>query len=174
MEIGDGTTVWFGNTFIQEVNFEKPENRVHRDWLSMREMPAHVARFKEEAEELQLELIAVPAREEEKAKCLRDALKHARWKVSRLSTEPYRRWANGFSCFFFALVGIPVSMRYRFDSFLSSFFVCFLPILGVFYPLLMFQEELTTSGSCHPIFFWLADAVLLVAGLLLVRGVIRH
>jgi lipopolysaccharide export system permease protein len=65
-------------------------------------------------------------------------------------------------------------MRWRFDSFLAGFFVCFLPILVVYYPLLMFQEDLTTSGTLPPVAFWMANLALVIPGFLLLRGVIRY
>ncbi len=39
-----------------------------------------------------------------------------RQQLNRLSTEPVRRWANGFSCLCFALVGIGVALRARSDN----------------------------------------------------------
>ena len=56
------------------------------------------------------------------------------YRLFRLKTEPWRRWANGFSCLFFVTAGIPLSIRQRSGDFLTSFFLCFLPILlvGIF------------------------------------------
>jgi lipopolysaccharide export system permease protein len=72
-----------------------------------------------------------------------DELSHAVWqpyeqqlqaaqvRLHRLHTEPWRRWANGFSCLCFVIVGVPVAAWMRFSEFIASFFICFLPILVV-------------------------------------------
>ena len=72
----------------------------------------------------------------------------------RLLTEPHRRWSAGFSCLCFAWVGIPVAIRLRNRDFLTSFFLCFLPILIVYYPLLMFGIHLTKAGTFPPCSVW--------------------
>ena len=71
-----------------------------------------------------------------------DSLSNATWKANekeidnaktrlyRLHTEPWRRWANGFSCLCFVLVGAPMAIRLRHAEFLAIFFVCFLPTGG--------------------------------------------
>ena len=52
-----------------------------------------------------------------------------RERLFRLKTEPWRRWANGFSCFFFCIVGAPLAVKLRKSDYLTVFFMCFLPIL---------------------------------------------
>ena len=87
--------------------------------------------------------------------------------------EPYRRWSNGFACLGFALVGMPVAMLWRHADVLTNFFVCFLPILALYYPLLMLSDNLSTSGR-PPICFWMANVVLVVPAVALLRWIIRH
>jgi hypothetical protein len=65
-------------------------------------------------------------------------------------------------------------MTWRFDNFLAIFFVCFLPILAAYYPLLMVQEDVTTSGALPPCFFWLANLILLGPAIWLLRRVVRY
>lgn len=92
----------------------------------------------------------------------------------RLCTEPPRRWSNGFSCLFFTLVGSVVAIRRRNASMLSSFFICFLPILIVYYPFLAFGVDQAKSGSLPPDCVWMGNAILLVWGLWDMRKVIRY
>ena len=94
--------------------------------------------------------------------------------ILRLRTEPYRRWSNGFTCLCFALIGTPVAMLWRHADVLTNFFVCFLPILAVYYPLLMFGDKLSTSGALPPISFWMGNVVLAIPAVLLLRWIIRH
>src|SRR5262249_33127981 len=65
-------------------------------------------------------------------------LTEVKQRLYRLETEPHRRWANGFSCLCFVVLGVPLAIRRRNADFLTNFFMCFLPILIIYYPLLMF------------------------------------
>jgi lipopolysaccharide export system permease protein len=115
-----------------------------------------------------------------------DSLSNAAWKprekeseaaktrLYRLYTEPWRRWANGFSCLFFVLIGIPVSIRMRFSEFIASFFICFLPILIVYYPLLAVSVDKSKDGFFPPYSVWLGNVVLGLAGIWLLRRGNRH
>jgi lipopolysaccharide export system permease protein len=98
----------------------------------------------------------------------------AKTRLYRLHTEPWRRWANGFSCLCFALIGIPVSVRMRFSEFIASFFICFLPILLVYYPLLAVSVDKAKDGVFPPYAVWLGNVVLAVAGTWMLRRVNRH
>ena len=57
---------------------------------------------------------------------------------------------------------------------LSSFFLCFLPILLVYYPLLAFGVDQAKSGALPPWIVWLGNAVLAGWGLWLLRRVMRY
>jgi lipopolysaccharide export system permease protein len=92
----------------------------------------------------------------------------------RLRTEPYRRWSNGFNCLSFALIGIAVALWWRLSDNLTIFFVCFLPILLVFYPLLVLGEYIATKGVLPPWSVWLPNVVLIVNAMLVMRRVIRY
>ncbi|MDG2384963.1 MAG: LptF/LptG family permease [Pirellulaceae bacterium] len=98
----------------------------------------------------------------------------ARDRLHRLRLEPWRRWANGFSCFFFVLLGAPLSIRMRTTNFFTTFAACFLPILLIYYPLLAFAVDRCKNGSVPPYTVWLGNLVLLVAGVLMTRKVIRY
>lgn len=98
------------------------------------------------------------------------ALNH---RVHRLQTEPWRRWATGFSCFFFVLVGAPLAIRMRTADLWTSFGLCFVPILVVYYPLLAIAVDCSKSGDWPAFSVWLGNAVLLVAGVWLLRGVAK-
>lgn len=114
------------------------------------------------------------------------AVTHPRWKQQqkrledgvyrshRLKTEPWRRWANGFSCFCFVLVGAGVAIQFgRFD-FWSIFGICFIPILLLYYPLLMYGVGEAKSGHLPPYAVWIGNGVILAIGLLLLRRIERN
>jgi lipopolysaccharide export system permease protein len=101
-------------------------------------------------------------------------LEHAHCRLYRLKTEPWRRWANGFSCFCFVAAGIPLAIRQRNGDFLTSFFLCFLPILLIYYPLLAFGVDRAKCGALPPCTVWLGNIVLLLAGWWMMRRVMRY
>ena len=94
--------------------------------------------------------------------------------LAKLRTEGPRRWANGFSCLCFVIVGAPVAIRLKNADFLTSFFICFLPILLAYYPLLMFGVDQAKSGSAPPLAVWLANLVAAIAGYFQLRHVDRY
>ena len=94
--------------------------------------------------------------------------------LHRLHTEPVRRWANGFSCLCFVLVGVPMAIIRQKGEFLASFFICFAPILLVYYPLLMFSVDQAKGGALPPVTVWLGNAVLALWGLWMMRRVVRY
>ena len=145
---------------------------IHRDWLAIREIQPHIDNFQRRINATQQELNQV-ADKQQRAE-LQALISSLNWKIDRLSAEPHRRWANGFSCIAFTLVGIPLAVLRGSSSALSTFFMAFMPILLVFYPLLMTSETLALSGYCPPWSFWFADAVLAIAGGLLIKKAVGN
>jgi lipopolysaccharide export system permease protein len=93
--------------------------------------------------------------------------------LHRLRTEPNRRWSNGFSCLGFVLIGAPMAIRRRHGEFWGSFFICFLPILLIYYPMLAVLPSWAKDGVIPPQAIWLGDIVLAVVGCWLMRRVVR-
>ncbi len=98
----------------------------------------------------------------------------AKERKSRLITEPYRRWANGFSCLCFVMVGIPLAIRLRNSDVWSTFGFCFVPVLLVYYPLLLIGVSRAKSGDWPPYGVWLSNLLFLAAGLWILRKVRRY
>jgi lipopolysaccharide export system permease protein len=94
--------------------------------------------------------------------------------LHRFHTEPWRRWANGFSCACFLLIGAPVAIWLRQSEFIASFFACFLPILVVYYPLMAVSVDEAKDGAVPPQAVWLGNVVLALAGVWLLRRVRRY
>lgn len=148
--------------------------RYHRDWVAMSEIPDTIAELQTTLR--RLERLREASRALGAAESPDDESKISEYRrlILRLRAEPYRRWANGFTCLCFALMGTPVAMLWRHADVLTNFFVCFLPILAVYYPLLMLGEDLSTSGKMWPISFWIANAVLALPAIALLRWTVRH
>ncbi|PQO43285.1 LptF/LptG family permease [Blastopirellula marina] len=96
------------------------------------------------------------------------------WEMNRLRTEPWRRWANGFSCLFFVLLGVPLAIKQRNPDFVTSFFMAFLPVLLVFYPLLAFAVDRAKDGALPPQAVWIGNIALLVVGMYYLRSIWRY
>jgi lipopolysaccharide export system permease protein len=101
-------------------------------------------------------------------------LRDAQNRLYRLRAEPHRRWAAGFSCLCFAFVGAPMAIRMRNRDLLTSFFLCFLPILLVYYPLLVVGIDGAKDGRLPPWSVWAGNILLLLWGLYLLRRVVRY
>ncbi|MCH7724987.1 MAG: LptF/LptG family permease [Planctomycetes bacterium] len=101
-------------------------------------------------------------------------LRTANERLHRLHTEPLRRWANGFSCFFFVFLGAPLAMRMRNADLWTSFGICFMPILLVYYPLLAFGVDRAKIGALPPYTVWLGNVILALAGLWMIQKARRY
>ena len=101
-------------------------------------------------------------------------LENMQSRLHRLRTEPYRRWSTGFSCLFFVWVGAPLAIRLRNRDFLTSFFLCFAPILAVYYPALMLTIDGAKNGTFPPYAVWVGNMLLMAWGTWLIRRVIRY
>jgi lipopolysaccharide export system permease protein len=104
----------------------------------------------------------------------RQEAKDATSRLNRIIMEPWRRWANGFSCLCFVLVGAPMAIRMRNADFLTSFFLCFLPILVVYYPVFMLGVSRVKAGVLPPPAVWMGNILIMLWGLWLLRRVIRN
>jgi lipopolysaccharide export system permease protein len=98
----------------------------------------------------------------------------AQFRLHRLHTEPYRRWANGFSCLSFVMIGVPVAVWMKQSEFIASFFICFLPILLAYYPLLAVSVDQAKDGTFPPESVWLGNFLLSLVGIWLLRRVNRY
>lgn len=96
-------------------------------------------------------------------------------KSRKHNTELHNRFALSCSCFFFALVGGPFSILQARRQFLTTFFLCFLPILLVYYPVVLLMMSLAKSGSVNPAWaMWTGNAILLVGAIFVLRVTVRR
>ncbi len=104
----------------------------------------------------------------------RKTLDDAYTRLHKLRTEPWRRWASGFSCLAFVLVGAPLAILWRRADVMSTFFACFFPILVIYYPLLAFGLDRAKAGALPPYTVWIANLVCVAIGYWLLRRVVRY
>ncbi len=166
---GENQSGYFPDTIEREIFIDHNPRPLHRHWLGMWQIPEGVEKLREELRGLTTEMAATQESSFKRKELERQAEEVAR-QIRRLASEPLRRWANGFSCLGFALVGIPVALRVRAEHVLTSFFLSFTPISVLYYPLLMVSDQITTLGYLPPIAVWLANLCLVVVGVSLLRS----
>ena len=102
---------------------------------------------------------------------------HQRWKrqINELETESQMRIAMGTGGLFFVLLGAPVGILFARRDFLSAFMTCFMPIIVVYYPLVLMGVNLGKEGIVPAVGVWAGNAVLgLVAGFFALPPVLKH
>ncbi len=187
-ELGDGTAGAFPGITEEVI----PLNRAMRRGVGQRS-PSQFA-LSEMAEERQLQVKLISARKEEMATMIGLNLMSGRFdrlesqearevignlaeaerRLNRIFTEPYRRWAMGFSCFFFVWLGVPMAIWMKSADYWTSFGACFLPILVMYYPLFAMGFDRAKNGVWPPYAVWLGDIVLFFVGLWFMRKVYRN
>ncbi len=170
-----GLRVTFTGANTQSIPI-KPQARpdFHRDWVEMREIPGMLKQLQAVMEPLERMEAVTQATGRDMPPAPQAMLEELRRSTNRLRTETYRRLSNGFTCLCFALIGIPAAMLRRHSDVLTNFFVCFLPILAIYYPFLMVGDKMTTAGTAPPIAFWTGNVVFIVAGIMLLKRILRR
>jgi lipopolysaccharide export system permease protein len=76
-------------------------------------------------------------------------------------TEIQQRNAMAFGSLFFVLLGAPVGIRFAKRDFLSEFITCFMPIIGIYYPLMLIGINVGKEGVVSPLWaLWAGNMVL--------------
>jgi lipopolysaccharide export system permease protein len=163
LEVADKGRVQFSDWMEHMISLEGQTRPLRREWLAMHEIPGAVKRIREELARVMGHMVRLPEGSTELAKLQRQR-HELELQLRRLATEPVRRWANGFACLCFTLVGIGVAIRSRSENVLTNFFLCFTPISALYYPLLTVGEQFTALGYLPPIGFWIANLCMVVPG----------
>jgi lipopolysaccharide export LptBFGC system permease protein LptF len=105
---------------------------------------------------------------------LEDMLRFERTELFWRQSLWHQKWANSFCCLTFTLIGIPAAVLLRRADPLSSFFVCFLPILALYQPLQYFGMAYSIRGQLNPLWLHANNAALAVAGLYGLTRILRR
>jgi lipopolysaccharide export system permease protein len=90
-------------------------------------------------------------------------------------SEIHNRFSMSASCWFFAFLGGPFAMLQARRQFITSFILCFLPILLVFYPTMFLMINLCKTGTLQPWWaMWVPNLIVGTAGYLVLRKVVQH
>ncbi len=100
-------------------------------------------------------------------------LYNGRERLLKLQVEPARRWASGFACFFFVWVGVPAAIWFRSADNWTTFGLCFLPILLLYYPFFVYGLDRAKDGTWPVFSVWLGNLVMLAVGAWWLRKVYK-
>jgi lipopolysaccharide export system permease protein len=155
--------------------------------LTWEELPLRIEAVRAERDELiqkrdvlarDIDYVADPVRREAARHELRGCVYQIEGRtrhMRNLEAERFARPALTVSCLVFALIGCPVGVWANRADYLSTFLVCFLPTLLVYYPLFLAGLDLGKSGRVPmPVGCWLADAVMGVVALVLIWRLLRR
>ncbi|MDA0834779.1 MAG: LptF/LptG family permease [Planctomycetota bacterium] len=93
----------------------------------------------------------------------------------KLKTELHTRFALSSSCLFFVLLGSTFSILQAKKQFLTNFLFCFAPILLLYYPVVLLLMNLSKTGSIEAWWSsWVANGLLLIAGLYVLKKLLKH
>ncbi len=94
---------------------------------------------------------------------------------NRLRTEYHSRYAMAGSCFFFVLLGSPISIIQAKQQFLTSFFMIFMPIVFFYYPIVMLSMNQAKNGLFEPGWImWVGNGLIAIVGLYFLKKVLKH
>ncbi|HWY86288.1 MAG TPA: LptF/LptG family permease [Gemmataceae bacterium] len=112
---------------------------------------------------------------EKHVKDLRNQVRHIESQLRFLVAELHMRPALALGCLCFVLVGCPVGIWFSRSDYLSAFITCFLPIVLLYYPLMLCGINLAKLGRVTPCLgLWVADALMGVIALGLFRRLLRN
>jgi lipopolysaccharide export system permease protein len=95
--------------------------------------------------------------------------------IRAVEYEMQLRPALAVACLCFALIGCPVGIWFNRSDYLSTFVICFIPALAVYYPLLFSGGGLAKDGKIPmALGVWAADAVIGLGALVLTWRLIRR
>jgi lipopolysaccharide export system permease protein len=108
-------------------------------------------------------------------KNLNERVQDNEFNIRTIDTEMQMRPALSFGCLFFVLVGCPVGIWLSKSDYLSAFITCFLPIVVIYYPLMLCGSNFAKEGKLHPALdVWAANGSMGLIALVLFRRLLKN
>src|SRR5260370_1133939 len=105
----------------------------------------------------------------------RNDLKAYNLLLAGIDVEMHQRPAFALGCLCFVLVGCPVGVWFSKSDYLSAFITCFLPVVIVYYPLMLCAINMAKTGKGFTVAgIWGPDALMLIAAAFMYRRLIRN
>jgi lipopolysaccharide export system permease protein len=159
----------------------KKQSPSHMTWQELEatclEIEADRKKIEEDkaVHEMHLHIGAAPGEFAEHVRSLNYKLMGIASTLHKLVAEYQIRPALSLGCLCFVLVGCPVGIWFGRKDYLSSFITCFLPIVLIYYPLMLCGMNLAKSGKVPALIaVWPANLVLAGSALVLFRKLLRN
>ncbi len=136
-------------------------------------LPGYVAMVRRDIRELEYQLADLPPEAAGRGE-IESMLATRQHQLRRLKVEPHNRLAKSLTCLFFAMLSIPIAVLGRSRDVFSCLLFCILPILIVYYPLLVIGEQGAVAGWLPPYGIWLADFLFGITGATLIARACRY
>lgn len=96
-------------------------------------------------------------------------------RINNLRTERHARYSMAWSCLFFALLGSPLSILLGRRHYLTTFLICFVPLICIYYPIVLGVIVQCKEGLLDPAWaVWIGNALLALAAIVLLQLVRKH
>ncbi len=96
-------------------------------------------------------------------------------RISAFETEKQFRIAQSFGSLMFVLLGAPVGIIFARRDFLSAFITCFLPVILLYYPLMLLGVNMGKENVLNPMYtLWGSNVLLGVLAAFALPTVIKH
>lgn len=106
---------------------------------------------------------------------LKEKEKNRRQQIQHIYVEMLMRPALSLGCLCFILVGCPIGIMFSRGDYLGAFITCFLPIVLVYYPLLLCGTNMAKDAKFNEVLLvFAADAVIVMGGLVLFRWLMKN
>ena len=95
--------------------------------------------------------------------------------ITKFETEIQMRLSMAWGSLFFVILGAPVGILFARRDFLSAFITCFMPIILLYYPIMLFGMNLGKEGIIPSYCVWASNGVLgVIAGFWALPPVRKH
>ena len=106
---------------------------------------------------------------------LKERHKQLQYQARLIVVEMLMRPALSLGCFCFILVGCPIGIMFSRGDYLGAFITCFLPIVLIYYPLLLAGTNMANKGRWNEVLLvFAADIVIALCGLPLFRSLLKN
>ncbi|MEO2012756.1 MAG: LptF/LptG family permease [Fuerstiella sp.] len=93
----------------------------------------------------------------------------------KMYTEIHNRYSMAASCLFFVFLGGPFAVIQARRQFITSFIMCFLPILLFYYPTMFLMANFGKTAAVDPAWgMWIPNLIMGAVGIMMLKRVTRH